>query len=85
MKFQSFDKCEKSFQKLKERLISASILGLPTSGKKFTIYSDDSIHGLGLMQERSIIAYASKQLKPHERKYLVHDWESTTLILALKL
>ena len=81
------DQCEQSFKKLKERLISAPILTLPTSGKEFIIYSDASLHGLGcvLMQEEKVIAYASKQLKPHERRCPMHDLEFVALILALKL
>lgn len=34
--------CEKCFQVLKERLITAPILTLPEPGKSFTIYSDAS-------------------------------------------
>ena len=32
-----------------------------------------------------MIAYASRQLKPHERKYPVHVLELAAVILALKL
>ena len=87
VKFLWSDQCEQSFQKLKERLISTPILALPTTGKEFIIYSDASIQGLGcvLMQDGKVIAYASRQLKPHEKKYLVHDLELAVVILALKL
>ena len=87
MKFVWSDQCEQSFQKLKERLISAPILALPTIEKVFIIYSDASIQGLGcvLMQDGKVIAYASRQLKPHEKKYPVHDLELAAVILALKL
>ena len=68
-------------------LISTPILTLPVSGKEFTIYNDASIPGLGcvLMQDRKVIAYASRQLKPHEQKYPMHDFELVVVILALKL
>ena len=81
------DQCEQSFQKLKERLILAPILALPTSGKEFTIYSDASIQGLGciLMQDGKVIRYASRQLKLYKKKYLVYDLELAAVILALKL
>ena len=36
VKFEWSDKCERSFQKLKEKLISASIVALPVYGKEFT-------------------------------------------------
>ena len=32
-----------------------------------------------------VIAYASRQLKPHEKRYPVHDLELATVILALKM
>ena len=37
------------------------------------------------MQDGKVIAYASRQLKPHEKKYPVYDLELATVILALKL
>ncbi|KAG8490969.1 hypothetical protein CXB51_014110 [Gossypium anomalum] len=43
----------------------------PESRKDFTVYSDASHVGLGcvLMQEGKVVAYASRQLKPHEGNY----------------
>ncbi|KAA3460876.1 reverse transcriptase [Gossypium australe] len=32
-----------------------------------------------------VIAYASRQLKPHERNYLVHDLELAAIVFALKI
>jgi hypothetical protein len=37
------------------------------------------------MQERKGIAYASRQLRPHEENYPVHDLELSAVIYALKL
>ena len=37
------------------------------------------------MQEHRVIAYASRQLRPHEENYPVHDLELATVIYALKL
>nr|GFC65430.1 putative reverse transcriptase domain-containing protein [Tanacetum cinerariifolium] len=60
---------EKSFEELKQRLVSAPVLNLPSGSGGFQIYSDASKKGLGcvLMQHRKVIAYASRQLKPYER------------------
>ncbi|KAL5580094.1 hypothetical protein UlMin_012536 [Ulmus minor] len=71
------DKCEKSFQELKKRLTSAPILVLPTDVTDFTVYCDASRIGLGavLMQNGRVIAYASRQLKVHEKNYPTHDLE----------
>ncbi|KAL5546340.1 hypothetical protein UlMin_006027 [Ulmus minor] len=51
-KFEWTDKCERSFQELKQRLTSAPILALPLEEKGFIVYCDASKIGLGavLMQ-----------------------------------
>ncbi|GJR75384.1 putative reverse transcriptase domain-containing protein [Tanacetum coccineum] len=42
-----------------------------------SVYCDASLQGLGavLMQREKVIAYASRQLKPHEENYTTHDLE----------
>ncbi|XP_040361820.1 uncharacterized protein LOC121049220 [Rosa chinensis] len=79
--------CERSFQELKSRLTSAPILSLPDDSGEYVIYSDASRQGLGcvLMQHGNVIAYASRQLKPHELNYPTHDLELAAIVLALKL
>ena len=69
MKFEWDDKCQSSFERLKEILVEAPVLTQPTSGRDYTMYSDASRIGLGcvLMQEGKVVAYASRQLKPHEQ------------------
>ena len=68
MRFSWSDKCEASFQELKQRLITAPVLSLPKENGKFVVYYDTSKMGLGcvLMQEGRVIAYASRQLKEYE-------------------
>ena len=80
------DKREESFQKLKTLLTTALILTLPVEGKSLIVYCDSSYSGLGavLMNERNVIAYASRQLKVHERNYPTHDLELTVVVSALK-
>jgi hypothetical protein len=75
------------FQELKQRLVSAPILTLPVESEKFVIYSDASLKGLGcvLMQQGKVIAYASRQLKNHERNYPTHDLELAAIVYALKI
>ncbi|KAL8110718.1 hypothetical protein AgCh_026455 [Apium graveolens] len=86
-KFNWTEKCEESFQELKKRLVTAPVLALPDETGNFVIYSDASLKGLGcvLMQHDKVIAYASRQLKPHEQKYPVHDLELAAIVFALKL
>ena len=68
-------------------LIEALVLVQPESGKEFVIYSDASLNGLGcvLMQEGKVIAYASRQLKPHEGSYPTHDLELAVVVFVLKI
>ncbi|KAL8104850.1 hypothetical protein AgCh_028861 [Apium graveolens] len=86
-KFAWTEKCEESFQELKRRLVTAPVLALPNETGNFVIYSDASLKGLGcvLMQHDEVIAYASRQLKPHEQKYPVHDLKLAAIVFALKL
>nr|GFB84721.1 putative reverse transcriptase domain-containing protein [Tanacetum cinerariifolium] len=68
---------EKSFEELKQRLVSAPVLTLPSGSGGFQIYSDASKKGLGcvLMRHGKVIAYVSRQLKPYEVNYPTHDLE----------
>ena len=87
VKFEWDDKCQSSFERLKEILIEALVLIQPTSGKDYTIYSDALRIGLGcvLMQDGKVVAYASRQLKPHEQNYPTHDLELAAVVFALKI
>jgi hypothetical protein len=81
------DECEASFQELKRRLVTAPVLALPSDREGFVVYSDASHKGLGcvLMQQGKVIAYASRQLKNHERNYPTHDLELAAVVFALKI
>jgi hypothetical protein len=46
-KFEWTDECERSFQELKQQLVSAPVLTIPSSSSGFVIYSDASHKGLG--------------------------------------
>src|SRR3954469_18163794 len=87
VKFEWTDKCQESFQALKDKLTSPPVLAPPDTQKDFVIYCDTSRHGLGcvLMQERKVIAYGSRQLRAHEDKYPTHDLELAAVFYALKL
>ena len=87
VKFEWSDKCQNSFEQLKEMLVEAPVLTQPTSGKEYTLYSDASRIGLGyeLMQDGKVVAYASRQLKTHEQNYSVPDLELAAVVFALKI
>ncbi len=82
-KYECTDKCELSFQELKRRLTSSPILVLPTDNMDFTVYCDAFRIGLVavLMQKGRVIAYASRQLKIHEKNYPTHDLELAIVVL----
>ncbi|GJU35826.1 reverse transcriptase domain-containing protein [Tanacetum coccineum] len=78
---------ESAFQLLKQKLYEAPILALPEGNDNFVVYCDASLQGLVavLMQREKVIAYASRQLKPHEENYTTHDLELGAVIFALKI
>nr|GEU99427.1 putative reverse transcriptase domain-containing protein [Tanacetum cinerariifolium] len=63
------------------------LAALPEGNNDFVVYCDASIQGLGavLMQREKVIAYASRQLKPHEENYTTHDLELRAVVFALKI
>ena len=68
VKYEWSEKCQRNFDKLKSFLTEAPVLTQPTYGKEYVIFSYASLNGLRcvLMQEGKVVAYASRQLKPHE-------------------
>ncbi|MCI63236.1 retrotransposon protein, partial [Trifolium medium] len=79
--------CEESFQELKKRLTIAHVLTLPDAKEPFVVNCDASMMGLGgvLMQRGRVVAYASRQLKTHERNYPTHDLELAAVVFTLKI
>ncbi|GJZ78390.1 putative reverse transcriptase domain-containing protein [Tanacetum coccineum] len=54
----------------------------------FSVYSkstEDQALGAVLCKEEKVIAYASRQLKPHEENYTTYDLELGAVIFALKI
>jgi hypothetical protein len=87
VKFQWSEACEKSFLELKERLTTVPTLAVPSGSGGYIVYCDASRVRLGyvLMQHGKVIAYASRQLKKHERNYPTHDLEMAAVIFSLKI
>nr|GEW06962.1 hypothetical protein [Tanacetum cinerariifolium] len=61
---------------LKDKLGNAPVLALPDRPKGFVVYCDPS----GIR-----VAYASRQLKIHEKNYTTHDLELGAIVFALKI
>ncbi|GJZ61932.1 putative reverse transcriptase domain-containing protein [Tanacetum coccineum] len=85
--FEWVDKQEAAFHTLKNKLCSATILSLPQGAENFIVFCDASHKGLGsiLMQNEKVIAYASRQLKIHEKNYTTHDLELSAVVFAVKI
>ncbi|GJT25507.1 putative reverse transcriptase domain-containing protein [Tanacetum coccineum] len=83
---EGFSKIAKSMTKLTQKKVNAPILALPEGAENFIVYCDVSHKGLGvvLMQKKKVIAYASRQLKIHEKNYTTHDLELGAVVFALK-
>ncbi|GJZ09013.1 putative nucleotidyltransferase, ribonuclease H [Tanacetum coccineum] len=78
---------ELAFQTLKDKLCNAPVLALPDGPEDFVVYCDASGLGLGcvLIHRGKVIAYASRQLKIHEKNYTTHDLELGAVVFALKI
>ena len=74
---------EESFNVLNARLISAPMLTLPFGSGGLIVYSDSCGSRLVcvLMQHGNVVAYASRQLKNHERNYQNHERNYRLMIL----
>ncbi|GKD98765.1 putative reverse transcriptase domain-containing protein [Tanacetum coccineum] len=78
---------ENAFQNLKDKWCNAPVLSLFDGPKDFVVYCDTLVLGFGcvLMQRGNVIAYASRQLKIHEKNYTTHDLELGAVVFALKI
>ncbi|GJT51199.1 putative reverse transcriptase domain-containing protein [Tanacetum coccineum] len=87
VKFDWGEKAEATFKLLKKKLCGALILALPEGSETFVVYCDALHKGLGvvLMQREKVIAYASRQLKVHEKNYTTYDLELGAVVFALKM
>nr|GEV96460.1 transposon Ty3-G Gag-Pol polyprotein [Tanacetum cinerariifolium] len=85
-KFEWDDEQENTFLTLKDMLRDALILALPKGADDFVVYCDASNQGFGcvLVQRNKVIAYASRQLKIHEKNYTTHDLELCAVVFAIK-
>ena len=81
------EKQEAAFHILKQKLCSAPIVSLLEGMDDYVMYCDASIQGLGcvLMQLEKVTAYASRQLKIHEKNYKTHDLELGAVVFAFKI
>ncbi|GJU25572.1 putative reverse transcriptase domain-containing protein [Tanacetum coccineum] len=77
----------KNFSKIAKPLTLLTQKNQKYEWEDFVVYCDASNQGLGcvLMQRDKVIAYASRQLKSHEKNYMTHDLELGAVVFALKI
>ncbi|GJR18024.1 putative reverse transcriptase domain-containing protein [Tanacetum coccineum] len=75
------------FSKIAKPLTVLTQKTLPDRPEDFVVYYDASGLGLGyvLMKIGKVIAYASRQLKIHEKNYTTHDLALGAVVFALKI
>ncbi|GKB54339.1 putative reverse transcriptase domain-containing protein [Tanacetum coccineum] len=87
-------RAQRTFRRLLELLKRRSCYAMSSNvnfvfqgSEDFVVYYDASHKGLGavLMQREKVIAYASRQLKVHEKNYTTHDLELGSVVFALKI
>lgn len=83
-------KCARAFEDVKKSLTEAPILALADQDKPFSVVCDASDFAIGCallqkddMGKERVISYQSRQLKPAERNYPVHDKELLAMKYAL--
>ena len=86
--------CEEAFKTLKEKLLSAPVLGQPDFTQPFQVYLDASGLGLGaVLQQKQprdgalhdvVLCYISRQLKDSESRYGATQLECLALVWALE-
>lgn len=71
---------------LKELLTSVLVLIITEAAQPFTVYKDACGTCLGtmLMHQGRVVAYTSKQLKPHEKNYPTHNLDLVAIVFTLK-
>ncbi|GKF30399.1 putative reverse transcriptase domain-containing protein [Tanacetum coccineum] len=79
---EGFSKITKPMTKLTQKMVK-----FEWRSEDFIAYCDASKKGLGvvLMQREKVIAYASRQLKIHEKNYTTYDLELGAVVFALKI
>ena len=84
------DSCQSAFERVKQSLTEAPILAIADPSKPYHVVCDASNIAIGcaLLQHDSegrerVISYQSRQLKPAERNYPVHDRELLAMKYAL--
>lgn len=84
------DDCEKSFQFIKDALVSAPILSCPDFSQPFVVQTDASAYGVGAVLSQKlddgehVICYISRSLSRAERNYSTTERECLAVLFAIE-
>ena len=83
--------CQKAFDELKMRLITAPVLAYPNFDIDFVLETDASYQGLGAVSSQRLadqklhpVAFGSRALSPPEKNYSVTELETLAVVWAIK-
>ena len=85
------EECERAFEQLKQRLIEAPVLALPTDGDPYIIDTDASLEAISAVLsqvqsgEEKVICYGSRVCSPAEQNYDVTGRELLAIVYFLIL
>ncbi|GBN94891.1 Retrovirus-related Pol polyprotein from transposon 297, partial [Araneus ventricosus] len=88
--FNWIEECEKSFNSLKQALITSNVLTYPRTDKEFILDTDASIERIGAVlsqkigNEECVIAYFSNSLGKPERNYCVTRKELLAIVKSIE-
>lgn len=83
--------CQKAFDTINTCLVNATTLHYPSFSHSFIVSTDASLVGLGMALSQKIdgieypIAFASRTLKPSEKKYSITELEMLAILESLHL
>lgn len=89
-KFIWTNECTKSFETIKDALVSAPILSCPNFDNPFVIQTDASSYGLGAVLSQSyedgekVISYISRSLTKQEQNYSTTERECLAVLFAIE-
>jgi hypothetical protein len=90
-KFEWGTEQEEAFNKARQELLNSKVLRLPDFAKKFILYTDASDIALGAILSQLddfgneyVVAYASRVLRPEEKKYSISEKECLGIIYGLE-
>jgi hypothetical protein len=80
------EECEQAFEAIKRSIARETLLNFPDFNKEFHIYTDASDFQLGavIMQDNKPLAFYSRKLNKHQRRYTTGEQELLSIVETLR-